>query len=119
MKKAKIYYEGKFILSIDFDIIKAENNGNYIYCNGESKCFVPNTYMIIEDDFLGTVTLKGSDLINEFILCQKGTSVGTGFGYITTNTLNFSSNNKSETVIDKDDSYNWSENDEAENGFKE
>ena len=63
MKKALIYFEGKPLMSVEYDTIDVKENGHYLYLNKEEQAFVPfNHLMIIKEEPVVKVEFRQSDL---------------------------------------------------------
>ena len=65
MKRALIYFEGKALMSVEYDTIDVKENGNYLYLNKIEQAFVPFTHlMIIKEEPNIKAEVSTKDIIN-------------------------------------------------------
>ena len=63
MKKATIYFEGKPLMNVEYDVIEVKENGHYLSLNNQEQAFVPFNHLMTIKEVQGLkATINASDL---------------------------------------------------------
>ena len=63
MKRALIYFEGKPLMTVEYDTINVKENGHYLYLNKEEQAFVPFNHLMIIKEEPNVATITAKDLL--------------------------------------------------------